>query len=104
MGEEMESLDDHGSPKVQGLVDEEIRICSIYLFRRKTRLHCAECKEKLYGNWSMWYFKFYILFSELFGQHLRNWIFKNDSIFFFRVYFWEIERLRQMMDQENISF
>ena len=51
----MEILEDHGCPKVQDLVDEQIRICSSYPFRHKTTFHCAESKAKLFGNWIMWH-------------------------------------------------
>ena len=49
----VENLEDHGCPKVQDLVDEEIWICSSYPFRHKTTLHfhCAERKTKLFDNW-----------------------------------------------------
>ena len=50
---EVQSLEDHGCPKVQDLVDEENRICSSHPFRHKTTLHCAEHKEKMFGNWIM---------------------------------------------------
>ena len=52
---EVENLVYHCHPKVQDLVDEEIWICSIYPFRQKTTLHCAERKAKLFGNWIMRY-------------------------------------------------
>ena len=57
MDKEVETLDDHGCPKVQDLVDEEIRICSRYPFRRKTTLHCAERKAKMFGNCIMHHLK-----------------------------------------------
>ena len=47
----VEKLQDHGCPKDQDLVDEEIWICSSYPFRHKSTLHCAERKENLFGNW-----------------------------------------------------
>ena len=48
--EEVENLEDHGCPKVQDFVGEEIWICSSYPFRHKTTLPCAERKAKLFGN------------------------------------------------------
>ena len=56
LDEEWEILEDHGCPKVQDLVEEEIWICSSYPFRHKTKLHCAERKAKLFGNWILRYF------------------------------------------------
>ena len=53
LDKEVEKLEDHGYPKVQDLVAEEIWICSSYAFGHKTTLHCAEHKAKLFGNWIM---------------------------------------------------
>ena len=53
LDKKVENLEDHGSRKVQELVDEENWICSSYPFRHKTTLHCAERKAKLFGNWIM---------------------------------------------------
>ena len=50
---EVENMEDHGCPKVQDPVDEEVWICSSYPFRHKTTLHCAERKAKLFLNWIM---------------------------------------------------
>ena len=54
LGQNVENLDDHGCPKIKDLVKtDSLWICSIYLFRHKTRLHCAERKAKVYGDWTM---------------------------------------------------
>ena len=57
LGQNVENLDDYGWPKVQDLVGEgktdSSWICSSYFFRHKTRLHCAERKAKVYGDWAM---------------------------------------------------
>ena len=54
LGQNVENLDDYGCPKVQDLVNTDSSwICSIYPFRHKTRLHCAERKAKVYGDWAM---------------------------------------------------
>ena len=57
LGQNIESLDDHGCLKVQDLVGEgkpnSSWICSGYPFRHKTRLHCAEKKAKKYGDGAM---------------------------------------------------
>ena len=57
LGPNVESWDDYGCPKNQDLVGEGKKdsswICFSYLFRHKTRLHCAEKKTKVYGEWAM---------------------------------------------------
>ena len=54
LGQNVENLDDYGCPKIQDLVKTDSSwICSSYLFRHKTRLHCAERKAKVYGEWAM---------------------------------------------------
>ena len=54
LGQNVENLDDNGCPKIQDLVKtDSLWICSSYPFRHKTRLHCAERKAKVYGEWSM---------------------------------------------------
>ena len=54
LGQNVENLDDYGCPKIQDLVKtDNLCICSSYPFRHKTRLHCAERKAKLYGEWAM---------------------------------------------------
>ena len=57
LGQNAENLDDYGCPKIQDLVGEgkanSSWICSSYPFRHKTRLHCAERKAKVYGDWAM---------------------------------------------------
>ena len=57
VGNEMENLNNHGCTEVQDLVDEEKWICSSYPFRHKTTIHCAECKEKLFGKLIMQHLK-----------------------------------------------
>ena len=51
LAKEVENLEDHRSPKVQYLVDEEDWICSSDQIRHKTTLHFAKSKAKLFGNW-----------------------------------------------------
>ena len=57
LGQNVENLDDYGCPKIQDLVGEgktnSSWICSSYLFRHNTRLHSAERKAKVYGDWAM---------------------------------------------------
>ena len=54
LGQNVENLDDNGCPENQDLVKRDsLWICSSYLFRHKTRLHCAERKSKVYGEWAM---------------------------------------------------
>ena len=50
----VENLNDYGCPKIQDIVKTDSSwICSTYIFRHKTRLHCAERKAKVYGEWAM---------------------------------------------------
>ena len=57
LGRNVENLDDYGCPKIQDPVGEGKMntswICSSYPFRHKTRLHCADRKAKVYGDWAM---------------------------------------------------
>ena len=54
LGQNVEILDDYGCPKIQDLVKTDcLWNCSSYSFRHKTRLHCAERKAKVYGDWAM---------------------------------------------------
>ena len=54
LGQNVEILDDYGCPKIQDLVKtDSLWIYSSYPFRHKTKLHCAERKAKVYGEWAM---------------------------------------------------
>ena len=54
LGQNVEILDEYGCPKFQDLVKTDSWwIYSSYPFRHKTRLHCAEKKAKVYGEWAM---------------------------------------------------
>ena len=57
LGQNIGNLDDYGCPKFQDHVGEgnsdSSWICSSYLFRHKTGLHCAERKPKVYRDWAM---------------------------------------------------
>ena len=54
LGQNEENLDDYGCPKIEDFVKTDSSwICSSYLFRHKTRLHCAERKVKVYREWAM---------------------------------------------------
>ena len=54
LGQNVENLDDYGCPKNQDLVKTHSSwICSSYLFGHKTRLHCAERKARVYGEWAL---------------------------------------------------
>ena len=54
LGQNVKNLDDYACPKIQDLVKtDSLWNCSSYLFRHKTRLHCAERKAKVYGDWVM---------------------------------------------------
>ena len=52
LGQNVENWDDYGCPKNQDLVKtDSLWNCSSYPFRHK-RLHCAERKAKVYGEWA----------------------------------------------------
>ena len=54
LGRNVENLDNYGCPKIKDFVKTDSSwICSSYPFRHKTRLHCAEKKAKVYGDWAM---------------------------------------------------
>ena len=54
LGRNVENLDEYGCPKIQDLVKKDsLWKCSSDPFRHKTRLHCAERKAKVYGEWAM---------------------------------------------------
>ena len=67
LDEDVGKLEDHGCPKVQDLVDEEMWMCSSYPFTYKTTLHCGERKAILFGNWIMHHLD------------LRNWVYNTDT-------------------------
>ena len=63
IGQKVEKLDDYGCPKIQNLVKtDSLWICSSYPFRHKTKLHCAERKAKVYGEWAMQHLKILYVF------------------------------------------
>ena len=54
LGQNVKNLDDYGWPKIQDLVKtDSLWICSSNPFQHKKRLHCAERKAKVYGEWAM---------------------------------------------------
>ena len=54
LGRNVENLDDYGCLKIQDIFETDSSwICSSYPFRHRTRLHCAEKKTKVYGDWAM---------------------------------------------------
>ena len=54
LGQNVEKLDDYGCRKLQNLVKtDSLWICSSYPFRHRTKLHCAERKSKVYGEWAL---------------------------------------------------
>ena len=53
-GQGVKNMDDYGCPKIQDVVKtDSLWNCSSYPFRHKTKLHCAERKAKVYGDWTM---------------------------------------------------
>ena len=58
LGQNVENLDDYSCPKIQDLIGAEegrnvLWICFSYPFRPKSRLHCAERKANVYGEWAI---------------------------------------------------
>ena len=54
LGQKVQNLDDYDCRKIQDLAKtDSLWICSSCPFRHKTRLHCAERKAKLCGEWAM---------------------------------------------------
>ena len=54
LGQNVRNLDDYCCPNFQDLVRMDSSwICSSYLLRHKTKLHCDERKAKVYGEWAM---------------------------------------------------
>ena len=54
LGQNVENLDDYGCPKIQDhVITDSLWMCFSYPFRHKARLHCAERKAKVYGEWAM---------------------------------------------------
>ena len=53
----VENLDDYGCAKIQDPIGDgkasSSWIYSSYPFRHKTRLHCAERKAEVYGDWAL---------------------------------------------------
>ena len=48
------SGNEYGCPEIQDFVKtDSLWICSGYPFRYKARLHCADRKAKVYGEWAM---------------------------------------------------
>ena len=53
-GQNLENLHDSGCPKIQDLVKtDSLWICSRYVLRHKTSLHCSQRKAKVYGESAM---------------------------------------------------
>ena len=98
LDKQLENLEDHGCPKVEYLVDEEMWLCSSYPFRHKTTLHCAECTAKLFGIWIMHHLKLISLCCEMFVSIYEP---KSSKFLqsFFEIHYLDIERITQMTDK-----
>ena len=54
LGQNVENLDDYVCPKIQNLSKtDSLWFYFSYPFRHQTRLHCAERKAKMYGEWAL---------------------------------------------------
>ena len=66
VGQNVEKFDDYDCPKIHDLLGggktDSSWICSSYLFRQKSRLHCAERKAKVYGEGAMQHLNSYLLY------------------------------------------
>ena len=86
LGRNIENFDDYGCRKIQDLVKTKSSwICSSYSFRTKTRLHCAERKAKVYGDWAMQHLK--ILYVFIVFVFTTNLILSTRHDFFYRFQF-----------------
>ena len=86
LGQIVEHLDDYGCPKVQDLVKtDSLWTCSSYPFRHKTRLHCAERKTKVYGEWAMQHL--YFLYVFIVFVFTTNLIPSTRQDFFYSIFF-----------------
>ena len=86
LGRNVENMDDYDCPKIQDLVKTDSSwICSSYPFRYKTRLHCAERKAKVYGDWAMKYL--YILYVFIIFVFTTNLILSTRYDFFNSIHF-----------------
>ena len=87
LGQNVENLDDYGCPKVQDLLVQANSswICSSYPFRHKTRLHCAERKTKVFGEWAMQ--QLLILYVFIVFVFNTNFILSTRHGFVFSIHF-----------------
>ena len=84
--EQFDHIHDYGCPKIQGLVKTDSSwICSSYPFRHKTRLHCAERKAKVYGNWAMQHLQ--ILYVFIVFVFTTNLFLSTRHDFFYIIHF-----------------
>ena len=83
LGQNVENLVDYACPKIQDLVKtDSLWNCSSYPFRHKTRLHCAERKAKMYGEWTMQHLQ--ILHCALYCRYTSNKLIKIFQTFILR--------------------
>ena len=96
LGQNVENMEDYGCPKIQDLVGERKMdsswICSSYPFRHKTRLHCAERKAMVYGDWAMQHLSLYILYVFIVFVFITNLILSTRHYFFYGIHFKKFER------------
>ena len=88
-GRNVEILDDYGRPKFQDLVKTNSSwICSSYTFRPKTRVHCAERKTNVYGDWAMQHLQFFYVFNVF--VFITKLIFSIRHDFFYSIHFGKV--------------
>ena len=84
LGQNVEKLDDYGCPKIHDIVKtDSLCNCSSYPFGHKTRLHCAERKAKVYGEWNICKF-LYVFIVFVFTTNL---ILSTPCDFFYSIHF-----------------
>ena len=96
LGRNVENLDDYGCPKIQDPVGEgkvnTSWICSSYPFRHKTRLHCADRKAKVYGDWAMQHLILQFLYVFFVFVFTTNLNLSTRHFFFYSFLFKKFER------------
>ena len=109
LGRNVENLDDYGWKKIQDFVKTDSSwICSCYPFRQKKRLHCAERKAKVYGDWAMEHLQILYVFI-VFVFTILIWFFHFDMFLFYSIHFeklslrnrWLIKK--KILIKENLS-
>ena len=99
LGHIVESLDDYGCPKTQDLAVEgktnSSWICCSYTFLHKTRLHCAERKANVYGDYAMQHLELKFFYVCIVFVFITNLILSTRLYFVYSIHFGNLERSKQ---------